>query len=94
MLKAGSVVYSTAGRDKHRFYTVVKAEEKAAWIVDGKTHKLGKPKRKNLLHLAPTKTVLEPAAMKTDKQLRSALVPLNRGEEGRAQGVEGGLELV
>lgn len=90
----GSVVYSTAGRDKHRFYAVLRAEEKTAWIADGKTHKLERPKRKNLLHLAKTKTVLEPAAIKTDKQLRSALAPLNRGAEGRAQGVEGGLELV
>ncbi|MCL2579068.1 MAG: KOW domain-containing RNA-binding protein [Oscillospiraceae bacterium] len=91
----GTVVYSSAGRDKHRFYAVVSTEGSVVWIADGKTRKLTKPKRKNLLHLAPTKTVLEPAAMRTDKQLRIALAPLNnRQESAQTQGVEGGLELV
>ena len=92
MLQVGSVVYSTAGRDKHRFYAVVSLEPGAARIADGKTRKLICPKRKNHMHLRPTKTVLDSAAMKTDKALRLALAPLN-GEGAWAQ-QEGGMKLV
>jgi len=93
MLQTGSVVYSTAGRDKHRFYAVVQLERGAALIADGKARKLEKPKRKNILHLRPTKTVLGAPAMRTDKQLRLALAPFNDRESAHSQ-KEGGLKLV
>ena len=86
-LKAGSVVYVMAGRDKHRFCAVVRLEPNEAFIADGRARKLEKPKRKNLLHLRPTKTVLEDAQMRTDKQLRLALGSFN-GQPGPATGNE------
>ena len=93
MLEVGSVVYLTAGRDKHRFCAVLKLEGEAALVADGKTRKLSAPKRKNLKHLRCTKTVLESAALTTDKQLRLALAPFQRGESAHSQ-KEGGRELV
>jgi len=93
MLQVGSVVYSAAGRDKYRFYAVVGAEGEVVLIADGKARKLEKPKRKNVLHLRPTKTVLSAVALKTDKQLRLALLPFNGGESVHSQ-QEGGTRLV
>jgi len=93
MLQTGNVVYSTAGRDKHKFYAVVGLERDMALIADGKGRKLEKPKRKNLLHLRPTKTLLDGAALRTDKQLRLALAPFNNGEGVHTE-TEGGTRLV
>ena len=93
MLQVGSVVYSAAGRDKHRFYAVVGTQREGVFIADGKARKLEKPKRKNPLHLRPTKTVLSAEALKTDKQLRLALAPFNGGEGVHSQ-QEGGTKLV
>ena len=78
MLEVGSVVCAIAGRDKYRFYAVVRLEQGEVFIADGKRRKLAAPKRKNVLHLRPTKTVLESGALRTDKQLRLALAPFNR----------------
>lgn len=84
MLETGRVVRSDAGHDKDRFYVVVSASGTRASIADGKLRKLEKPKAKNLLHLRPTKTVLSPENMQTDKKLREALRPFNSaaGKEG------------
>ena len=92
-MQIGSVVYSTAGRDKHRFYAVVGTQKDKALIADGKGRKLAAPKTKNLLHLRPTKTVLNKSALQTDKQLRMALAPLNNRESVHSQ-KEGGTKLV
>ena len=93
MLEVGSVVWATAGRDKHRFYAVVRLEDGIAAIADGKRRKLLNPKRKNVLHLRHTKTVLGSDALKTDKQLRLALAPFNR-EEGAGMNKKEGTRLV
>ena len=80
MLQLGSVVCAVAGRDKPGFFAVVSLEP--LLIADGKARKLAAAKRKNPLHLRPTKTVLEASAFATDKQLRLALAPFNE-REGR-----------
>ena len=93
MLKVGSVVQASAGRDKYRFYAVTKLEQGEVFIADGKRRKLAAPKRKNPLHLRPTNTVLEDAGLKTDKQLRLALQPFNEEPDVRNE-EEGGTKLV
>ena len=50
-LKAGDIVFSLAGHDKGRVYIVLDTEDGFVYIVDGKTKKLNKPKRKNLKHV-------------------------------------------
>ena len=89
MLEVGSVVCAIAGRDKYRFYAVTKLGQGEVFIADGKRRKLAAPKRKNPLHLRPTKTVLDSTALTTDKQLRLALRFFNE-EPGAHNEQEGG----
>lgn len=77
MFEVGRVVFCMAGRDKHRFYTVVALGEGFAFIADGKRRKLAAPKRKNILHLRRTDTCLTPEQIRTDKQLRMSLNVFN-----------------
>ncbi len=52
-METGTIVLSTAGRDKGRLFCVVEArEENFCLIADGRHRVLTKPKRKKLRHLA------------------------------------------
>ena len=55
----GMIVRSKAGHDKGKFFAVVRIENGFAYLSDGKGRSLEFPKKKNLIHLAPTKTVLD-----------------------------------
>lgn len=79
-LRIGSVVRSKAGRDKDKLMAVVGTDGKLLLLCDGKERRLEKPKRKNRLHIAPTKTVLEASAMATNRSLRRSLAEI----EGRS----------
>ena len=68
-LRIGSVVRSRAGRDKNKLMAVVGTDGKMLLLCDGKEHRLEKPKRKNPLHVAPTKTVLEHSTLSTNRSL-------------------------
>ena len=60
MLKRGSVVVSSAGRDKGTFLAVLRLEPDGVWIADGRRRPLERPKRKNPRHVAETPfTVVE-----------------------------------
>lgn len=74
-VKRGQVVRSLAGHDKGDFQAVLEVTPPYAIVCDGKRRKLEKPKRKKLLHLAPTNTVLTEEALRTDRQIRTALRP-------------------
>lgn len=76
-LRKGSVVRSKAGRDKDKLMAVIGTESKALLLCDGKERRLEKPKRKNPLHVAPTKAVLDDSAMATNRSLRRALAEQN-----------------
>jgi ribosomal protein L14E/L6E/L27E len=87
-MEIGTVVFSKMGRDKGKFYAIVKeCEDGFAWIADGDARKLEKPKKKNLSHIKATNTVLEKIAEKLkndtmvhDAELRSALKEFNTAE--------------
>ncbi len=49
--RSSDIVFSLAGHDKGREFVVIKLDGDYALIVDGKTRKLTKPKRKSLKHL-------------------------------------------
>lgn len=53
-LKEGDVVVSNKGRDKDKKFLVLSVENNFASIIDGKIHKVSKPKKKNLKHLSKT----------------------------------------
>ena len=54
-VKAGDLVVSVSGRDKGEYLLVVRAEEKVVYLVNGKTRKAVKPKKKNVKHVKTVK---------------------------------------
>ena len=72
-VQRGQVVRSLAGHDKGGFLAVVQVAPPFAFVCDGKRRLLERPKRKKLFHLAPTATVLPEEALRTNRQIRSAL---------------------
>ena len=69
----GRIVCSRAGRDKGKWMVVVKEEGSFLYVCDGKERPLERPKRKNVKHVALTRTSLEKNSYQTDKALRRAL---------------------
>ena len=74
-LQRGQVVRSLAGHDQGDFQVVVPAAPPYAFVCDGKRRPLQRPKRKKQFHLAATGTILSEEALRTDRQIRSALRP-------------------
>ena len=77
----GSVVVSKAGRDEGRIFAVLSLESNKdgefAYVADGQTHTLEKPKRKRLKHLKGLGgNVGQPVE---DAMLRRALEPYKTG---------------
>ncbi|MBR1592887.1 MAG: KOW domain-containing RNA-binding protein [Ruminococcus sp.] len=77
-LKKGSVVTADAGRDCGGLFAVVDVDGNYCFIADGKSRKLGRPKRKNIKHVRPTNSMIELNDI-TDKRLRRSLSAI-RGE--------------
>ena len=73
MLKRGSVLVSSAGRDKGAFLAVLRLEPDGVWIADGHRRPLERPKRKNPRHVAETPFTAEEASMATNRELRRTL---------------------
>ncbi len=84
MFKPGQIVQSIAGHDKGGFFLVTGMSGGYVLIADGKARKLGKPKRKNRLHIRPTNASLELSLTVTDKKLRNALAAY-RGENDEGE---------
>lgn len=72
-VRRGQIMRSLAGHDKGDFQTVIKLEGTFAYMADGKRRKLEAPKKKKLMHLAPTGTVLSEENLSTNRQIRIAL---------------------
>lgn len=77
----GTVVKSKAGRDKDTFLVVVKVEKKTALVCDGGERPLERPKRKNLIHLAPTKKRIPVEELTTNRKLKALLKAMFSGRE-------------
>ena len=73
MLKRGSVVVSSAGRDKGTFLAVLRLEPDGVWIADGRRRPVERPKRKNPRQVAETRFTAEEASMATNRELRRTL---------------------
>lgn len=69
----GTVVVSKAGHDKGSFFAVMRVEKDVAYIADGKGRTIQNPKRKKLIHLAFTNTVLNEQVMIDDSKLSEAI---------------------
>lgn len=69
----GTVVRAKAGRDENRLFAVTQVTDSCyVYISDGDTRKLASPKKKNVKHLAVTKTVIDLDGI-TDKRLKMNL---------------------
>lgn len=84
-VKRGQVVRALAGRDKGGFFAVLRLDPPWAEIADGKRRPLERPKRKKLMHMAPSATVLSEEALATNRKLRAALRAY-RGETSNQSG--------
>ncbi len=69
----GTIVISTAGRDRGRTMVIVAKTENYLLVCDGKERRLERPKRKNPKHLKLTNTCLTASQLKTNRSLRKAL---------------------
>ena len=69
----GTVVKSRAGHDKGSYLAVLETDGRYALTADGKTRRVSSPKKKNVIHLAPTAAVLSEREMESDSELRKAL---------------------
>ena len=69
----GMIVRSKKGHDKGRFYAVLSVCGDSAALINAENRTKECPKRKKLLHLAPTKTVLTQAQLCSDSEIRQIL---------------------
>ncbi len=74
-VKKGTVVYSLAGHDKGDFQIIMEFDDKYAKVCDGKHRPLERPKKKKLIHLKLTNTVLSEEKLQTNKSVKNALRP-------------------
>lgn len=72
-MERGRIVCSKAGRDKGCFMVVIKVSQGRVFVADGKSRNLEKPKAKNPLHLAVTRSLLDKNIILTNKSISSAL---------------------
>lgn len=75
----GSIVKAVAGREKNTFFVVLDCDSVFAYIADGKRRKVEKPKKKKLIHISPTGTVIE-GSIKTNPQIRKILNNFRKSE--------------
>ncbi len=73
--KRGTVVMSLAGHDKRDFQVILESDGTYAIVCDGKHRPLEKVKKKKLIHLKATNTVLSEENLKTNKSIRKSLRP-------------------
>ncbi len=80
----GQIVCSKSGRDKGRFMAVVEDCGGTVLVCDGKERPLERPKRKNIKHIALTKSCLDEENLMSNRSLRRALKVYN-GESIREE---------
>lgn len=68
----GRIVRVIAGHDRNLFMVITAVEGDFAFLCDGKSRKLAKPKKKRLKHLRFTNTVIDTNGL-TDKKLRRVI---------------------
>ena len=74
----GMVVRAKAGRDKGKFLVILEIQGGYALIADGRRRRVEHPKRKKLIHLAPTKTA-HTGSLETNPKIKQILREFNGG---------------
>ena len=75
----GSIVKAVARREKNGFYGDLDCDSVLAYIADGRRGKVEKTKKKKLIHISPTGTVIE-GSIKTNPQIRKILNNFRKSE--------------
>ena len=81
----GQLVRSKKGRDRGSFYLVIGIEKSVLLLSDGRKRGLSHPKRKNMLHVQPTRKIAADFARQAllgsprDEQIRQGLISLTEG---------------
>jgi len=70
----GLYAESRAGHDKGKLYIIIGVENEYAWIADGKSRTIDKPKKKNLKHLCIYKNRSVGTLANTSGELREKLL--------------------
>ena len=84
-MKRGLIALSLAGHDENNFMVVLDANEKEALVCDGKSRKLEKPKRKNIIHLKATTKSLDEKILESNRSIRIALGQLKKASNDSKQ---------
>jgi len=84
-LKRGTIVYSLAGHDKGDFQVIMDYDEKYAKVCDGKYRPLERPKKKKLIHIKLTNTVVDEEFLRTNKSIREVLKPFNESARNKSR---------
>ena len=71
-IKIGTVARAKAGRDKGGYFIVTDIKEGFAFICNGKSRPLDRQKKKKLIHLEPTATIIT-EQLNSDRQVRRIL---------------------
>ena len=61
-LSVGEIVQSLAGRDKGKYFSILKIDGEYVFIADGRKRKVSLPKRKKIKHLKKVSSVSEELA--------------------------------
>lgn len=59
MFEIGQIVFSKAGRDKTKTFIVISIQDDYLFLCDGKLRPIEKPKKKKMIHVQKTNTVIE-----------------------------------
>ncbi len=73
MFERGNIVRSIKGRDKGKLSVVFSYQDNKVYIVDGKEHKLTKPKLKNPKHVESLKLNIDECFLIGNERLRKEL---------------------
>ena len=75
----GQIVKAKAGRDKDGFFIITGLDGAYALIADGKSRRVESPKRKKLIHLAPTHKTAQRFA--TNREVKQSLSELLKSDD-------------
>lgn len=78
----GLIVKSKAGHDKNLFFIAVDFDDKYVYLVNGKTRPIEKPKKKKIIHVAVTKTVVPEHLLETNRKIRRVISDFNNAALG------------
>lgn len=66
-IEIGQIVQIRNGRLAGSFAIVIEKKDRFVWLVDGKSRTVDHPKKKNVKHIQPTKTVVKEVANVLDQ---------------------------